>query len=127
MLWEYQQKIRFICYYYDMGKLFNLLNEYITSKWWDEIKGYVQMYRFFFTEYLENIPEYVVISRKFWFIKWLVEEDKIDYWKIGEIVNGYKWSLREKAFVVDDCVYESMLMLLSIQDEPASLLASILK
>lgn len=57
----------------------------------------------------------------------MVENDKIDYSKVGEIVNGYKWSLREKAFVVSDCVYESMLMLLAIQDNPIEFLISILK
>lgn len=113
-----------------MKELIQFLNEYQ-----DERKS-----KFKFSSYdingsafiIEKNPRMVlgeetIISKKFWFIEWLVEKDKIDYWKIGEIVNGYKWSLREKAFVVNDCVYESMLMLLSIQDDPIEFLISILK
>ena len=113
-----------------MKKLLQLLNEYQTQR-----RG-----KFKFSSYdinssafiIEKNPRMVlweenIVCMRFWFIKWLVENDKIDYSKVGEIVNGYKWSLREKAFVVSDCVYESMLMLLAIQDNPIEFLISILK
>lgn len=106
-----------------MGELFNLLNEYITSKWWDEVKWYAQMYRFFFTEHLENIPEYVVISKEFWFIKWLVESNKIDE-------SGVKAIFYDKDFYVhwQDITLEYLIiMYASIQDEPMKFLISILK
>lgn len=68
-----------------------------------------------------------LISKKFWFIKWLVDNDKIDRDEI--IINSdfmpiafdrkwekYEWSEEKQ-----------LLMLLSIQDEPIEFLVSILK
>lgn len=106
-----------------MEKLFNLLNEYITSKWWDEIKCYAQMYRFFFTEYLENIPEYVVISKEFWFIKWLVDNNKIDVQWAKNLL--YESEIFNPLPYTD--LSERLIMYLAIQDEPITLLISVLK
>ena len=73
-----------------------------------------------------------IISKKFWFIKWLVENDKIDYDKIGEKiwiethkahfpVNKY-WYVYDLELgdvsSADYSDYESLLMLLSISDTP---------
>jgi len=69
-----------------------------------------------------------LISKSFGMIWWLVENEKIDYWKILNLTkNDNKLSI-----VVDlDEGYfsweESLLMLLSIQDEPIEFLTSILK
>jgi hypothetical protein len=55
--------------------------------------------------------EAYLISKKYWFIKWLVENEKIDENKI-----------------FNDCwLYYSVLMKLAIQDEPIKFLISILK
>ena len=68
----------------------------------------------------------VICSKKFWFIKWLVENDKID----TDIVYK-KWFLA-RTYDKDEvwkCFepYEEILMLLAIQDEPINFLISILK
>lgn len=115
-----------------MEKLLQLLNEYSPLKYPSDeycieygnlwIKTRIYAEPDVYTNYT-----LMVISKKFWFIEWLVDNDKIDYYKVGEIVDTYKWSLREKAYVVSDCVVESMLMLLSIQDTPIDFLVSILK
>ena len=70
--------------------------------------------------------EGVIISKKFWFIKWLVENDKID----TDIVYK-KWFLA-KTYDKDEAweyfePYEEILMLLSIQDNPIEYLISYLK
>jgi len=85
---------------------------------WDEIWPYV--------------AESIILNKKFWFIKWLVENEK---------VNPYDPSYNVPTHIalwVDDwdgdfMVYErffkeeELLMLLSIQDEPINFLVSILK
>jgi len=73
---------------------------------WDEIWPYV--------------AESIILNKKFWFIKWLVENDKIDLEK--EIKNSELNWLHEHYFR-EDC----LLMLLAIQDEPINFLVSILK
>lgn len=115
-----------------MEKLLQLLNEYSPLKYPSDeycieygnlwIKTRIYAEPDVYTNYT-----LMVISKKFWFIEWLVDNDKIDYYKVGEIVDTYKWSLREKAYVVSDCVVESMLMILAIQDDPISFLISVLK
>jgi hypothetical protein len=62
-----------------------------------------------FGEWTEN----VICSKKFWFIKWLVENEKIDLDRIPAIE--------------DNGATNIVLMLLSIQDEPIEFLISILK
>ena len=60
----------------------------------------------------------VICSKKYWFIKWLVENEKIDLDKLEKKV------LKENLIRKFD---EWLLMLLSIQDEPIEFLVSILK
>ena len=122
-----------------MEKLLQLLNEYERSLWSDrEWLWIIDEDWFFCTRKSKkgnpivqhsSLDEAIlqIISKKFWFIQWLVDNDRIDYYKVGEIVDTYKWSLREKAYVVSDCVVESMLMILAIQDDPISFLLSVLK
>ena len=113
-----------------MEKLISLLNEFKEGAWYS-FTGYDDEYWMFDTDLNmdgnTSLPEETITCKKFWFIKWLVDNDKIDYYKVGEIVDTYKWSLREKAYVVSDCVVESMLILLAIQDDPISFLISILR
>ena len=72
------------------------------------------------------IHETVLISKNFWFIKWLVDNDKIDLDKVKEI-----WIKHNGRMDVDGLyrfsVYERILMLLSIQDNPIEFLISILR
>lgn len=61
-----------------------------------------------------------IISKQFWLIKRLVENDKIDYSKLVE----YEFDKLER-FIQRK--YNALLMLLSIQDEPVKFLSDILK
>ena len=104
-----------------MEKLIELLNEYweydlVEHNWeickWDtDDEWEINIY----TDYTNNI-----ISKKFWFIKWLVENDKIIFDKL-ENVNKYNDILYLWI------VYYCLLMILSIQDNPIEFLVSILK
>ena len=64
-----------------------------------------------------------ICSKKFGFIKWLVDNDKIDLWKLIMIKDE-----EHKAIVdIDNSRENTLLMLLAIQDEPIEFLCSILK
>ena len=72
------------------------------------------------------IHENVLISKKFWFIKWLIDNDKIVLWDIALTV--YNLDLRVgKHTYTEYPIYESLLMLLAIQDNPIEFLVSILR
>lgn len=62
-----------------------------------------------------------MISKQFWFIEWLMENNKIDLLKIQLV---FKYDYLDVVAYSD---YESTLMLLSIQDEPVKFLSEILK
>lgn len=110
-----------------MEKLIPLLNErhnlervlwsninwdYIFVKWDKENKFYE-----------ENI-----ISKKFWFIERLVKNNKIDLWKIKKLYRkSNEHSTHTYPILYDYSYDESLLMYLSIQDEPINFLISILK
>lgn len=68
----------------------------------------------------------VLISKKYWFIKWLVENDKIDIEKMWRFKAERK-NTQIIAIANKSDFYLSLLMLLSIQDEPIEFLVSILK
>ena len=84
--------------------------------------------------WIEATPE-LIVGKKFWFIKWLVENDKIDISKVNDKnLNGYEIELRIRAvkeLVADSeektVLYLNLLMLLAIQDEPIRFLCEILK
>ena len=118
-----------------MEKLIELLNEYweydlVEHNWeickWDtDDEWEINIY----TDYTNNI-----ISKKFWFIKWLVENDKISNDWIKP-----RTDLVKEITIVDyktgDAIWwknkytevEQLIMYLSIQDEPINFLISILK
>ena len=107
-----------------MEKLIELLNDYNTD-----------------TRNLARVEE-LIISKKFWFIQWLVENEKIDLDKSWLDIKDYlsynkrydKWIVMAENYDNDTFVvrefyspYEQLLMLLSIQDNPIEFLISILK
>ena len=109
-----------------MEKLIELLNEYVEK--WNKSDLY---YKF----ELENWELYcyndvsdvlwtmqdeamVICSKKFWFIKWLVENERIDLEKVK--INWLN-------YINDEILENKILMLLSIQDNPIEFLVSILK
>lgn len=65
----------------------------------------------------------VVFSKSFGFIKWLVENNKIDFGKLIMIKDE-----EQKAIVdIDNSRDNTLLMLLAIQDKPIEFLISVLK
>ena len=108
-------------------KLIELLNEYgneICNHW-----GNYQTDMDF-----TDRDTYWYLSKKFWFIKWLVENDKIDTEKVYKNLTNYEIEIRIRAVKEllenneeDTISYLKLLMLLSIQDEPIRFLCEIIK
>ena len=98
-----------------MEKLQELLKEYQLSKWewvrlaWPDVEV---------NDKEELVLEATLISKKYWFIKWLVENDKIEFREDFYLEDQHWWWFGED---------ENIIMLLSIQDEPINFLISILK
>lgn len=65
------------------------------------------------------IHETVLISKKFEFIKWLYENDKIDFRKLDDNLDWYDINTNRE--------YLDLIALISIQDNPIEFLISILK
>ena len=106
-----------------MEKLLNLLQEF----YWENRKFSNDNWLLTMTNWVENLSgayaQTYIISKQGWFIKWLVENDKIDtesYCRITSIER--KW---EKDVYRDEV--DSLLMLLSISDTPIEDLISYLK
>lgn len=71
-----------------------------------------------------------VISKDFWFIQWLVQENKIDF-ELDSIIHKHKWIDYNtwKWIVVEKLCnrYETLLMLLAISKNPIDFLCEIIK
>lgn len=94
-----------------MEKLIELLNEYVKQLWiWD--------YVWWHNEETVRNSDYF-LTKKFWFIKRLVKNDKIDIVKVWKKSDMWFWDKYTRE--------ESVLMLLSIQDKPIDFLINILK
>ena len=113
----------------EIWKLLELLNEYenqLDLKWCtrSEQPNFIWHIKAV-SEYSGNIlynADLAVTSKRYWFIKWLVENDKIDFsreWDLSnELVNLFGRKLDNAEWVI---------ALLSIQDEPIRFLCDILK
>lgn len=102
-----------------MNKLIDLLNEYewdtFVSIKWDEDH--------FKDDYFKNY-ERKIISKRYWFIKWLVENDKIDFYTILK----ENWTFRKEFYAIENKKeYERLIMLLSVEEKPIDFLISVLK
>lgn len=93
-----------------MEKLIELLNEYEKGDVWSYDE---EMWMPYYWWGDDCDYDTYLISKKYWFIQWLVENKKIDLDEFS-IIDWF-----------DD--YESLLMRLAIDDEPLEFLASILK
>ena len=106
-----------------MEKLIELLNEYEIWKWKNglDIRQEYAEHNFKYNKYL-----YVkVISKKYEFIKRLVENDKIDFSKVKEKI-WLEWELYDRMlywYKEEDF----LIMILSVEDEPIRFLCEILK
>ena len=78
-------------------------------------------------EYTKYISVEKLISKKFWFIQWLVENDKIDREKVDINRNKNMSFVDFKLAHIDEVRLKVMLMLLSISDTPIDDLISYLK
>lgn len=135
---EYSNDISFTCYYIIMEKLIELLNEYenrdddqqIEWRIWEWDKWENGKVRWIVNDvYMWWVSELVVCSAYYWFIEWLVENDKIETNKLKKIwyektIYWYDWQYRE---IVEYSDYESLLMMLSISNTPIADLVSYLK
>lgn len=123
-----------------MEKLIELLKEYdeIRSK-----KANKSFNRDLLLNNFVNLPdrslwesELIVISSSYWFIQWLILEDKVDINWFDAVfsweLDRWKTLLRESGWdevykVTEHWCYESLLMQLSVKDNPIEFLISILK
>jgi hypothetical protein len=125
-----------------MERLLELLNEYEKEIkkseyyewekwiWWDANLFRRDTRDEEWSHLYSDTADTYVISKKYGFIKWLVENDKIDF-ELDRIIHKHKWIDFNtwKWIAVEKLCdkYESLLMLLAIQDEPIKFLISILK
>ena len=78
-----------------------------------------------------EVNECVILSKRYGFIKWLIEKDKIDFSKVrgvykNKLVCNPTYNDAGITYVIYK-KYERLLMLLSIQDDPIEFLVSILR
>lgn len=121
-----------------MEELLKLLNQYEKEGrkseyyewekwiWWPFLLFRRDTYDEEWSHLYSDTSDTYVISKKYWFIKWLVNNDKIDrpkvWLKIKDLWENYWW------FAIYSWIHiECLLMLLSIQSEPIRFLISILK
>ena len=109
-----------------MEKLIQLLNEFKEGKPFQFI-GYDEKYWMFDTnlnaEGNTSLPEETITSKKFWFIQWLVDKDKIDIQWAKNLL--YESEIFNPLPYTD--LAERLIMYVSIKDEPIEFLISILK
>jgi len=122
-----------------MEKLINLLNEFETPQSWIVFKSYDDYDWFFYwvdCDWETEIAwsDSLICSKKFWWISWLVENDKISNDWIKP-----RTDLVKEITIVDyktgDAIWwknkytevEQLIMYLSIQDEPIRFLCEIIK
>ena len=94
-----------------MEKIVSLLNEYEWQESWSYDKKY--WIHIWWGDDLDY--ECFICSKKYWFIKWLVENKKIDKSKVFSFID------------TADKPYEDILCLLALSDEPIEDLISFLK
>lgn len=120
-----------------MDTLIKLLNEYEEDKikgtqwlsvmyiWkWEWTLHYYNNYK---SENVFDNVRYLIISKEYWFIEWLVQKDKINLWKIQKLYRKSNGNSTATYPILYDYTYdESLLMFLAIQENAISFLLSIL-
>lgn len=111
-----------------MEKLLKLLNEYkIELHWVDRTykDGFDLAYE---QEYMRDFRVAYLISKSFWFIKRLIQNDKIDTFRIlDKRFDTQKLYEREHYHTVNEWNTDLLLMLLAISENPIEDLISYLK
>ena len=130
-------------YEQSLKKIVELLNKYekerIINKWWsvDEEDNYfwrsVEDWKIVNRDYDPDAHSFMqeyITSRRFEFIKWLVERGYINVYKIHDVVlhSGrlYHWKDKTTADRVNENYVDLLTMFLSIQDNPIQFLIDIL-
>ena len=110
-----------------MEKLLNLLNEFKEGKSFKFTK-YDEKYWMFDTDLNRygntSLPEETIICKKFWFIQWLMDQNKIEFDRARDrsdfpLLYAGWWEFYSDADVITAT--------LSIEDDPISFLISILR
>lgn len=116
----------------EIWKLLELLNEYDDGWWQIRINDIEPIGCDVYAMPCWDSIEHCIISKSYWFIQRLVEQDKIDESKIN--LNDYEIEIRVRAVkeLLSDSeektvLYLKLLMLLSISEQPIEFLISILK
>lgn len=107
--------------------LLKLLSEFASEDFnWEYRDGKIYDRQDMYPEgdLLEEMSVYV-ISKKFGFVKWLWDNEYIDYSAV--IVMKKFWSLENEMISLDEQRYCEILMLLSISEDPIRLLIYILR
>lgn len=104
-------------------EIWKLLEEYLQTKNKD-IQDFMNIAALM-TQSDNKLYQTYIISKNFWFVERLVEQDKIDKKKLDEAERRpmYVTDDRFSLYKVDECV----IMLLSISDTPIDLLCNLLK
>ena len=112
-----------------MKKLIELLNEYESKRHKTSVIANIRKGedRLSYLEMNWNYSELLCISKGYEFIQRLVENDKIDKYKVIELEHNWIRPFKLDNLYWEIKLEERLLMLLSIQDEPISFLISILK
>ena len=117
-----------------MEKLIELLNEYerekIIHRTYYLVSWYIMYKRDDGEEVDDKRTDLEIISKSYGFIKWLVDNDKINWRKCLDL--WYEISVIDEEWEDIDVMrtfdsYEQLLMYLAIQDNPIEFLVSILK
>lgn len=104
--------------------LIELLNKYeeTLNTWlhWRIDEKYWMLWRWINLMWVEQF----LISKHYWFIKWLWDNEYIDYTEV--IRNKWDWWFSNEMISLDEKRYCEILMLLSISEDPIRLLIYIL-
>ena len=98
-------------------KLVDYFNQWREEKFWEK-------WHFTYTMRFDHAH---IISKKFWFIQRLVENDKIEKYKVIELEHNWIRPFKLDNLYWEIKLEERLLMLLSIQDNPIEFLCSVLK
>ena len=116
-----------------MDKLIELLNER-EKKEINQTYEWHNLWEFVFADNLQTGQNMdssesasILIAKKYWFIKWLVDNDKIEKYKVIELEHNWIRPFKLDNLYWEIKLEERLLMLLSIQDNPIEFLVSILK
>lgn len=113
-----------------MDLLIRLLNEYLKTKDTEihktnKVFAFEEATKSFIAENGTSYRQERVISKRFKFIKFLLDNGYIDYTEV--IRKKWYWTLENEMISLDEGRYYEILMLLSISEDPIRLLIYILK